>query len=542
MIRKSVLYNIEPVHSRAYSRIHAFMHSRIHAPTLLRACIFNLYCIVTSALFLLGCSDWLDVNKNPNVPDDITYKDVLPSGISSVAYVMGGRYQIFGALWSQQWTQSPGASQYQGLDSYDINSSTFDDNQFGELYSGALQNLEFVRQESLKAKQWNYYLVATVVQAYTFQVLADLYDSIPFSEALKGDIGITEPKYEGGQNIYDSLISRIDFALRQDFNDDNLEKVGNLGLIENSSDIDVWKEFANTLKLKIFLRQSEVRPQLAEQEIKKLYDAKTKFLGQDILLDIYSDESGKRNPLYETEVNFLGNNPNLILSNTLFSCLNKNDDFDRLDNLFSKPENGGDHKALEQGNYYAPDEDPGINSNSYSKPVLLPDSPVYLMSYSEACLLQAEAIIRYNVDDYSAARDLYNAGVKSSFRRILKQDDVDAKADPLLAGNYAFPSDGSSLDAYIKSIIIQKWIALSGIQNLETFFEHNRTHYPLETKVSANDNNYVAGEFTLSVNNVTSGRFPKRLVFPASEYATNPNTPDKQDVWVNVWWDKKADE
>ena len=491
-------------------------------------------------LFLGGCSDWLDVNTNPNVPETVGYKDVLPAGISSVAYVMGGRYQVLGALWAQHWTQSPGASQYQGLDSYDISSSTFDESQFGELYSGALENLEYVRKESYKDQQWNYYLIATVMQAYTFQVLADLYDQIPFSEALQGEDGITEPKYELGQDIYDSLIARIDDALNHDFEDDNLEDVGSSDLVFNG-DIDSWIAFANTLKLKIFIRQTEVRPEVAQSGIKKLYDDKVDFLTKDAKLDIYADASGNRNPLYGTEISALGNNPNLILSYTLYSYLMDNDDYDRLDNLFSKPENDGDHKALEQGNYYAPNEAAGINSSSYSKPVMNADDPVYLMSYSEVCFLQSEAIMRYNVDDYNAARDLYIAGVKASYKRILGLDDVDVYADPLLASSYSFPSQGSDVESFIESIIIQKWIALSGIQNLETFFEHNRTHYPVESSVPANNGVYEPGEFTVSVNNVTSGKFPRRLIFPASEYASNRNTPDKQDVWVKIWWDTKSD-
>jgi hypothetical protein len=524
------------------------MHSLIHAFILyfevLMIKLANILFWLTSIILLAGCSEWLDINTNPNVPDNetVSYKVVLPSGISSVAFVMGGRYQILGALWSQHWTQSPGASQYQGIDSYDINSSTFDDGQFGELYSGALQNLEFVRQEALKEKQWNYYLVATVMQAYTFQVLADLYDQIPFSEALKGDLGITEPKYENGQDIYDSLIARIDYALQQDFENEDLEILGHDNDILFDGDLVSWKEFANTLKLRIYLRQTEVRPDIAESGIRKMYEEEADFLKADAKLSVFTDESGRRNPLYESEENALGGNPNLILSQTLYSYLDTNNDFYRLDYLFSQPAAGGNHKALEQGNFFAPDESAGINSNSYSKPIFTAKAPVYLMSFSESCFLQAEAIMRYNVDDYDAARDLYNEGVKASYRRILGIEDVDLFVESMLASSYAFPSEGSSLEAFIKSIIIQKWIALSGIQNLETFFEHNRTHYPGESDGSADNSNYAAGDFTISVNNVTSGKFPKRLIFPASEYSTNRNTPEKQDVWVKIWWDTKSDE
>jgi hypothetical protein len=494
------------------------------------------FILIFLGIIFNSCSDWLDINKNPNVPEDVGFEELLPSGISSAAYVIGGRYQVLGALWSQHWTQSPGASQYAGIDSYDINSSTFDDNQFGELYSGALQNLEEIRLKSYNQHQWHYFLVATVMQAYIYQILADLYNEIPFSEALQGENGIKEPQYDNGQVVYDSLIARIDFALSLDFRNDELEEIGNQDLIFNG-DLDLWESFANTLKLRIFLRQVNVRPAITEQGIRQMYNSEVDFLTKDAVLDLFTDESGRRNPLYETEMNFFGSNPNLILSYTFYSFLIESNDFDRLDYLFTSPSIGGTHKALEQGNYYAPEEPAGTNSSSYSKPILAPDMPVYLLSLSESNFLQAEAIMRYGLDDYDVARDLYNEGVKESYRRIFGISNVDTYVDPLLGSSYAFPSEGSSFEAFLKSIITMKWVSLSGIQNLETFFEQNRTNIPIISLVTADDNNYNPGELTVSVNNVSSGKFPRRLIFPESEYANNSNTPERQEAWVNVWWD-----
>lgn len=498
--------------------------------------------------FFFSCSEWLDINTDPDVPQDLSYQEFLPAGISSVAYVLGGKYQVLGALWSQHWTQSPGASQYTGIDSYDINSSTFDDNQFGELYSGALQNLEYVRSGAESAEAWDYYLIATVMQAYTFQVLADLYDEIPFSEALQGADGNTQPIYESGQNVYDSLIVRLDYALAKDLGDELSDNIEEKDILFNG-DIDMWIQFANTLKLRLYLRQTEIRPAVAQAGIQSLYDEKAEFLNDDAVLDLYTDESGQRNPLYSTEMIALSGNPNLILSYTLYSYFIDNDDLYRLDYLFYSPDDGGSHKALAQGNYYAPEEDAGINSSSYSKPVMLATDPVYLMSYAESCFLQSEAIMRYNVDDYDNARELYNSAVEDTYTRIFDRyenyvdnsinNNPEAYYEPLLSSNYSFPSEGTELEEFIKTIITQKWVSLAGIQSLETFFEQKRTLYPSESSVKADDSDYEPGEFTVSVNNVTNGKFPARLIFPESEYSSNPNTPEKKEVWEKVWWNVK---
>lgn len=504
-----------------------------------------MYKVVTILLCLLllfstSCEKWLDVNDDPNSLTEVDYEYILPSGISSIVYVMGGRYQVLGALWSQHWTQSPGSSQYTGIDSYDINSSSFDDRQFGELYAGALKALETVKTESEKEEQWNYYLIANVMQVYIFQILADLYDEIPFSEALKGDQLIANPHYEKGQDIYDSLIARLDNALSKDFDKEGLKKTDEFDILFGG-DMDRWIEFANTLKLKIYLRQSEVRPEVAKAGIEKLYADEVVFLKADAGFAAFLDQSGQRNPMYETEYIFFGDNPNLILSYTLYKYLDSRADYDRLNAMFNFPENGGDHKALEQGNYNDPDLESGTNSTDFSKPVMGPRKPVYLMSYSESCFLQAEAIMRYGVASYSKARYIYKEGVYWAYYRLLyplgySTDRIQELAENT---NNSFPSEGSPLEKFIETIIMQKWVSLAGIQSLETFFEQSRTHYPVVSNIPADNSSYVPGEFTVSINNVTSNRFPKRLLFPESEYSTNVNTPARKPVWEKVWWDTK---
>ncbi|MBN2215111.1 MAG: SusD/RagB family nutrient-binding outer membrane lipoprotein [Bacteroidales bacterium] len=504
--------------------------------------------ICSFILFFSSCEDWLDVNKDPNNPDEANEQLAISSGISSVAYVYGGKYQVLGALWSQHWTQSLGASQYSGLDSYDINSSTFDNRQYGELFTGALKNLEYVRTLSFEKQNWGYYLIATVMQCYTFQLLADLYDDIPFSEALKGEDNVTNPHFEKGEDIYDSLIVRLDFALSRDFEAETAEEIGSEDLLFEGN-IERWKQFANTLKLKIYLRQVYKNPEISKTGIENLYqNPDVKFLTTDAAMTQFVNETGRANPLYETEVRFL-NNPNLILSYTLYSLLSDNGDLERLNAMFDFPEAGGGHKSLIQGNYNDPDEPTGTNSSSYSKPVFIPAAPVYLMSASEAYFLQSEAIVRFGTKSYSTARELYQKGIEASFLRLLYPygysesqitgiaEDFYGPGDP-----YTFPVEGSPVEEFIKTIIIQKWVSLAGIQSLETFFEHNRTHYPGESQVPASDEgNYVPGEFTISVNNVTSGRFPKRLMYPESEYSANINTPEKKEVYEKIWWDVKTE-
>ena len=175
---------------------------------------------------------------------------------------------------------------------------------------------------------------------------------------------------------------------------------------------------------------------------------------------------------------------------------------------------------------------------------MLSANPVYIMSLTESCFLQAEAIIRYDVSDYSEAKDKYDEGLRAAYLRVLALSNMSDEQkltliEGFVNGPYRFTTEGSPLENFIEQISTQKWVSLAGIQSLETFFEHNRTHYPKESVVLPDNEDYTSGEFTISVNNVTSGRFPKRLIFPESEISGNPNTPEVKAVWEKVWWDTK---
>lgn len=125
-----------------------------------------------------------------------------------------------------------------------------------------------------------FFLQATCLEAYTFQILADLYDKIPLKEALQGSANLT-PKFDNGKEVYDELFARIDAALGKDFNSSNVVKVTSdllFGTQDKAAQIDSWKRFANTLKLKLLLRQTEsANGAAATQKISDLLAAGTEF-------------------------------------------------------------------------------------------------------------------------------------------------------------------------------------------------------------------------------------------------------------------------
>lgn len=490
-------------------------------------------------ILLMGCQkDFLDVNVDPNNPANSTVQLTFPAGVGSTAYVVGGYYQLLGGFWAQHWTQAIGAPQWREIDAYNLTSSDFDGRQWGELYSGALNDYKYVRNQARATGNWSYYLMATVMQAYTYQCLADLYDKIPFSDALNGVNGNLTPKWDNGSAVYDGLIVMINEALAHDyktFKDANNPNATSIQPgtddIVFAGDMSKWEKFANTLKLKIYLRQCYARPTVAAAGIQALYTANAPFLDADAKIMVFNNAENKRNPAYETFVDRLGGN--VSTSYTIYSFLNVNGD-PRLPALINKRQlTPQQYYCLYQGDYFNTTLPANANIQNVSTPVLTPLDPVYFMSAAESYFLQAEAVERYSLP--GGGKTLYQKGIDASFTRL---GATGAATLYGVGGPYEFPT-GKPFDTILEKIITQKWVAMTNNQGLEAFIEQSRTHYPKVSAVPASSTSYVSGEFTISVNSSTGNLFPKRLLFPDSERRRNPNTPALQPIYTKIWWDTK---
>lgn len=467
--------------------------------------ILSLVALVS--LGLTSCSDWLDINTSPNSPATAPIELVFPRASLSTPTVVGGQFSILGGLWAQYYTQYAAANQYKTWDGYNLTNTNFTES-WAELYIG-LNNLESIITESEKTENWTYYLMATTLKAYTFQVLVDLYDKVPYSDAFNGKEGNISPKWDNGDVVYDDLIKILDKALSKDLTASSAKNPGSADLYFNG-DMDSWVKFANTLKLKIYLHQSKARPTVAEAGVKALINASTPFLTNDAGISIYTAEKGKQNPMYGSEQEGLGGN-NLAASSTFMGFLKAKQD-PRMQLLF-KPVTGTTYASQLQGDFL---NQAYVGKVSIAR--LSPSTPVRLISAAESNFLQAEALERYNAGVGAKAK--YDAGVNAAFAQLA----LDGSTFIAPTGAYVYNTAGT-VEEKIEQIIVQKWISLAG-NGVEGFLDQNRTGYPT---------------FTISKegNAVTSGRFPKRLLYPSTERDRNPsNTPKEEPVYTPVWWAK----
>lgn len=463
-------------------------------------------------MLFTACDTNLDINRDPDSLADVPLKSQLPAGIMGVVGAEGSYYAIIGGFWSQYWTQSNSANQYKDIDSYIIGTGDYFA-AWRNMYD-ALGDIRNVKRKSLSAGNWNYFLISTVMEVQASQLLTDFYGSVPYKEA--NDMNILNPKYDSGQEIYDAMIADLNLALSKNLSTSAGDAPGSDDLVFNG-DMSKWTKFANTLKLKIYMRQiNSSRSAIGIAGVQSLLSSGVSFLDVDAAITQFEGEANLSNPLYETDRRQLNVSTNLRKSLTLSSYLDANSDT-RADKYYTSG------VALIQGNF----ESQTPAAPSVSVVILNATTPAYLMSKEESLFLQAEAQARYGSGD----KALYDAAVTENFNKY----ELDASSFISTTGKYAYPITGT-LEEKIEAIITQKWIAGFPGNGFEAFFDKNRTGYPKTSAVPQSDPSYIPGQITYSVAGATGGKFPKRIVYPQEEKNSNTNAPALLKITDPVWW------
>lgn len=475
--------------------------------------------LLLGSLGLSSCDDILDINNNPNLPTSVSPDLLLASGTGTMAYVLGGQFQIAGNFLAQHWTQNLVSNQYKELDRYNILQTTYD-TPFQSLFAGAQQDFQLVVTKA-KGDSSNYAAIAGIEQAFTYQLLSDAYDRIPFTEALQGGANV-QPRYDEGPVVYDGVINLIN---------QSVAKINPAGISPGTQDIvfggdmEKWRRFANTLKLRMFIRQVYARPRVAEDSIRAMFRRNAQFLGATENAQISIFTSAKNaNPVSITELLGSGITGNIIASSTVIDYLTTTGD-PRIEDLFDRPNNSataafvGTPQGL-AGTSNAPT--PAITTRSRPDIVKIigPTAPVILISGAESMFLQAEAAL-YGWAGTATAKSFYEQGIRSSFTRL-----GTTLPTTFLASDAISLDKATSTEAKLDRIITQKWVSMSGSQGFEAWSELRRTNYPSFIKPSLSS--------TLAPG-VIANRFP----YPNSESVRNPNTPAVQLPQVPVWWDTK---
>jgi hypothetical protein len=483
-------------------------------------------CFSFVAINNISCKKQLNINQNPSIPalSQGTPAVVFPAAVLATLGEVGGDLAIDGGIWSQFFTQSDLAQQFVAIESYNLpQTNEYVNPPFDVLFTQGLKDYNFVINTAKSTGDWNYYLLGTVMNAYTAEVLVDLYDQIPYSQALQGAANLN-PKFDSGYAIYTSLINSIDTALSENFSATTITAPGTQDMVFGGNMAN-WIAFANTLKLKMYLRMVNAYPNVASSGITSLYSGSPSFLTVDASVTNFTNTPQRDNPLYEMNIRTNNTITNLKASTTFVSWLEANKD-PRAFYFFGS----ASPASINQGDYA------NINAIYEAAPTFAetPTDPVEFLSVAESYFLQAEADVRYFGG--LKANNLYNQGVLAAFQ----QEGLDGSSFIAPGGAYAYPV-GGTMDKQIQAIIVQKWASCAyGCHGIESFFEQNRTGYPLRSAVYSTNPNYIPGQLVIGPNSsLPPGQYAKRLVYPYDETSRNINAPKTiVPETTPVWWGK----
>src|SRR4030095_3798667 len=497
-----------------------------------------------SLLILASCQkDWLDVNTSPNTLPSSTPDYTFAAGANRIAATLGPNE--LGEYWSGQWTQSSTYIISNTIFAYQFNNTNFD---YYSGYYDILEDLQYAIDGAKDPTLAFYGGAARVLKAYTYQMLVDLYGNVPYKDALKG-LGSLAPKFDNQKDIYEDLIKVLDTAV-------TILKANPLLNLYAGSDIvfgsggastaaTKWIQFANSLKLRILMRQCRIagRDAYIIAEINKAAATTEGFLpaGLDVTNNPgYVASTGKLNPFYETwGYNAAGGaqalarypRPTTFLFNTLTATL---DTFrmkrlaypiggegvnpEIIANYAGVPFGAPSGYLSQNTSYIGPSQ---IKKGDFARPMIL-------MTNAESQFLLAEAKQRYgaSITPAGTPQSYYEQGVKESFRLTGTTTAYGAAAATTLLTSGLDLADWTASPDKLKAIWMQKWIALTNYSGLEAWSEYRKNNFPV-TPASAS-------------TSLTAAR-PVRLFYPQAELASNGENVTAQgniDVFTTkLFWD-----
>ena len=533
-----------------------------------------IYTLALGGIMLTSCNDWLDINQNPNnATQDLVTSDMLLTyaqkekaeerNSSSNIHYLAQHLTKSGEV-SGTYTFLTGQIMPQNVDA-------FWDNRYTRM-----ANLVTIKNKAIEADDPGYNAVATTLMVVEFRELVDMFNNVPYTEALQGDQNMA-PKYDKGADVYAGLLKDIQGAI------DNFGKAIADGTYSapglKSSDImfhgdlKAWQRYAYSIKLSLLMRISNV--QNVASEVAAIAD---KCLSMDELVTAnpgYYKASGKMNPTYENwGLSYLDKETSAHKQNvptaTFVDALRDNNDPRQRVYLMPRTDMGDEAGitnyaafGLENERYIgvpfgqmAPAGNEYVSRMGYpalcrtSSTVDGPLADVVVMSGSLVGFYLAEAALRGMIPGGDAkAQEYYEQAVISAmtmFEASLQDASInDYGACPAITGSAAeaaqifLSQDNKAVnwnlmttdEEKLEAIQLQKWISLFMVDPLEAWSEQRRTDYPV----------------LLCSNSQTVGnKLIARLPYPNGEKTLNPENHDAEGD-VNfysslVFWDQKNED
>ncbi|MEP0713744.1 SusD/RagB family nutrient-binding outer membrane lipoprotein [Algoriphagus sp.] len=466
---------------------------------------YKIKAILGASLILSAsaCESFLDVNENPNNPEDapisglmtnITYEtslNVFRSGSAVSNYV--------------QYLASPNPdSGSDTMEALDFSGTWF------SLYN-VMTDLNEMNKKAEEAGSLHYLGAGQVLMALNLAMTVDLFGDVPFSESF--NFTTVTPAYDDDQVLYGNVISLLDQGIAN-LNGTTSISIGDDDFIYGG-DVATWIKFANTLKARYLIHTKSTQ---SYSSAAVLSAVSAGFTSNADNAEVLFFEQ-RFNPWAQVAIN----NENLLLGGWIseqFVEALDGTSYPAVDPrlpLMIGTTDDGEFIGTENGAGRGDAPEQGARSTlipgQYYTSTL---SPILIATYSELKFIEAEAAFD---TDKARAYQAYLAGI-SAHMDMLGVSASD-KAAYLAEPSVAVGAAGLTMDLIFK----EKWVAL---------FLHP------ETWNDARRFDYAYKNFTppANVNPNLGGDLIRRLAYPDSEISRNGANVPSVTLTDRIWWNQ----
>ncbi|WP_318344448.1 SusD/RagB family nutrient-binding outer membrane lipoprotein [Flagellimonas baculiformis] len=451
------------------------------------------------ALVVVSCDSYLDVNENPNNPEDAPISGLM----INTSYETAKNVFRVGGITSNyvQYLASPNqASASDTMEPVSHNNTWFN------IYN-VMTDLTVLIEKAEEQGANHYKGAAQVLMALNLGMGVDIFGDMPFSESFTFET--VTPSYDDDEELYGVIMGFLDEAI-VNLQGETTVSMGDDDFIYQG-DTDKWIAFANMLKARYMIRTQENASEIL-QAIDNGFqsnddDAKVSFFEQDInpWADIARDNADLLlgGWISEQFVQALDGTSYPAVDPRLGLMIGTTDD----DTFVGTVNGAGRGNAPEQGARST------LIEGQYYTSIT---SPILIATYSEQKFIEAEAAFQ---TDKARSYQAYLDGITAHMQMLeVPQAEIDAYlADPSVSmGEGAFT---------INDIFKEKWIAL--FLHPESWNDARRFDYQYEDM-----------DLPVNLNPDLNGQFIRRLPYPDNEVSRNgQNVPDVT-LLDRIFWDE----
>ncbi len=450
----------------------------------------------------MSCESYLDVNENPNNPEDAPISGLM----INTTYESANNVFRVGDITSNyvQYLASPNPGS-----SSDTMEPVSNNNTWFNLYN-VMTDLSVLMDKAEQEGASHYQGAAQVLMALNLGTGVDIFGDIPFSESF--DFETVTPKYDTDEELYANVMTLLDQGIA------NLqgETTATLGADDfiYQGDIDKWIAFGNMLKARYMIHLKDVQGYNANEVLTAVENgfqsnddnAHVDFFEQSVnpWFDVARDNADLLlgGWISEQFIQALDGTSYDVVDPRLKFMVGTTDDGE-----FIGTENGagrgnapeqGARSTLIEGQYYTSET-----------------APVLIATYSEQKFIEAEAAF---VVDKARSYQAYLDGIIAHMNMLeVPQAEIDAYL--------ASPQVGMGEGAFtIDAIFKEKWVAL--FLHPETWNDARRFDYQ-----------YTDMTLPANLNSGLNGQYIRRLPYPDSETSRNGNNVPSVNLLDRIFWD-----